>query len=146
MRRLHVHTHVDDVAASVTYYTRFFGQPPDVLKHDYAKWLLEDPRVNFAISNEAGHAPGIAHLGLQFDDRAEFEAFRQAPDRAALDRTNEDDTVCCYANSDKAWFTDPDKVDWETFFTFGAAETCRGVDDPERELRMPMTTHRVCCD
>ena len=140
MRRLHVHSHVTDVEASVAYYTRFFGKSPEVLKHDYAKWLLDDPRVNFAISNEAGHEAGIAHLGFQFDDKEDFETFRREPDRAPLDRENENDTVCCYANSDKAWFTDPDNVEWETFFTFGAAETYRGAD--EQELRMPMTTDR----
>lgn len=142
MRRLHVHSHVTDIEASIAYYSRFFGQEPDVRKHDYAKWLLDDPRVNFAISSECG-GPGIAHLGLQFDDKQEFEAFRKDPGRASLDRANEDDTVCCYANSDKAWFADPDNVEWETFFTFGAADTYHGDENPERELRMPIITHRA---
>ena len=144
MRRLHVHSHVTDVEASVAYYTRFFGKTPDVLKHDYAKWLLDDPRLNFAISDANGE-PTIAHLGFEFDDKQDFEAFRREPDRAPLDRENENDTVCCYANSDKAWFTDPDNVEWETFFTFGAAETFHGTgqddDGQQRERPMPMTTH-----
>lgn len=154
MRRLHVHSRVADLEASVAFYTRFFGQVPDVLEHDYAKWLLDDPRVNFAISNEPGHEPGIEHLGFDFDSKEDFEAFRRDPERAALDRENEDGIVCCYANSDKAWFTDPDNVEWETFFTFGASDTYHGPDDSETELRMPTITRRdsgrdagtACCD
>ena len=151
MKRLHVHSRVADVAASVAYYTKFFGQAPDVQKHDYARWLLDDPRVNFAISNEPGHAPGIEHLGFQFDTRAEFEAFRGAADRAPLGRTDEDGTTCCYANSDKAWFTDPDNVPWETFFTFGASDSYHALDTPSgapgKANGMPVMTHQAgaCC-
>lgn len=149
MKRLHIHSRVADVEASVAYYSRFFGQAPDVVKNDYAKWLLDDPQVNFAISNEPGHAPGIEHLGFHFDTKEEFEAFRGEADRAPLGRTDEDGTTCCYARSDKAWFTDPDNVPWETFFTFGAADTYHGLDTPTGAPGIPVMTHNkgaaACC-
>ncbi|MEP4380773.1 MAG: ArsI/CadI family heavy metal resistance metalloenzyme [Alphaproteobacteria bacterium] len=149
MKRLHVHSRVADVEASVAYYSKFFGQAPDVRKDDYAKWLLDDPQVNFAISNEPGHASGIEHLGFHFDTKEEFEAFRSEDARAPLGRTDEDGTTCCYANSDKAWFTDPDNVPWETFFTFGESDTYHGLDTPAGAAGMPDMTHQAsagtCC-
>jgi catechol 2,3-dioxygenase-like lactoylglutathione lyase family enzyme len=118
MKRLHVHVHVADLARSLRYYTTLFGADPTVVKPDYAKWMLEDPRVNFAISAQ-DRAPGLGHLGIQAEDRAELDgvaARLKAADVATLDQ---EATTCCYAKSDKAWSEDPDGIKWESFYTFG---------------------------
>lgn len=121
MKRMHVHVGVGDLDRSITFYSELFGARPTVTKPDYAKWMLEDPRVNFAISS--GHQPkqGIAHLGLQVDDAeelAQVSARLQAAERPVLEERS---TSCCYARSDKSWIADPDGVVWETFHTVGEA-------------------------
>jgi catechol 2,3-dioxygenase-like lactoylglutathione lyase family enzyme len=116
MKRFHVHISVDDLDRNVRFYTTVFGTSPTVLKPDYAKWMLEDPRINFAISKR-GVKPGVDHLGMQVESEAELNELRQqvaAAEIAALDQQN---TVCCYARSDKYWITDPQGVAWETFHT-----------------------------
>jgi catechol 2,3-dioxygenase-like lactoylglutathione lyase family enzyme len=116
MKRFHVHISVDDLDANVRFYSIVFGAPPTVLKPDYAKWMLDDPRINFAIS-QLGLKPGVDHLGVQVESEAELAALREqvaAAEIAALDQKN---TVCCYARSDKYWITDPQGVAWETFHT-----------------------------
>ena len=116
MKRFHVHVAVDDLDANVRFYSTVFGMPPAVLKEDYAKWMVEDPRVNFAISKR-GLKPGVDHLGLQVESDTELTALREqvaAAEIAALDQTN---AACCYARSDKYWITDPQGVAWETFHT-----------------------------
>jgi catechol 2,3-dioxygenase-like lactoylglutathione lyase family enzyme len=116
MKRFHVHISVDDLDRSVRFYTTVFGNSPTVLKPDYAKWMLDDPRINFAISKR-GLKPGVDHLGLQVESEAELSELRRqvaAAEIAALDQAN---TVCCYARSDKYWITDPQGVAWETFHT-----------------------------
>ena len=118
MKRLHVHISVADLPASVRFYAALFGAPPTVAHDDYAKWMLDDPRVNFAISSR-GAAPGLDHLGIQVetpDDLADAYARLRAADRPVLE---EGATTCCYARSDKAWITDPQGVAWETFLTHG---------------------------
>lgn len=118
MKRFHVHAHVQDLAASVAFYTRLFGTGPTRREADYAKWMLDDPRVNFAISTRGG-APGVDHLGIQVDDPAELaelEARARAADAPLLD---EGVTTCCYARSDKHWVTDPQGIAWEHFHTLG---------------------------
>ncbi|HEX6613812.1 MAG TPA: ArsI/CadI family heavy metal resistance metalloenzyme [Rhodanobacteraceae bacterium] len=122
MKRFHVHVNVADLHASIGFYSTLFGCEPSVRKPDYAKWMLEDPRVNFAISKR-GRAGGVDHLGLQADDGAELEeigARLVAADQVAL---AEKGTTCCYARSDKFWAEDPQGVRWETFHTFGEATT-----------------------
>jgi catechol 2,3-dioxygenase-like lactoylglutathione lyase family enzyme len=118
MKRMHVHVGVDDLAASTKFYSALFGTAPTVAKTDYAKWMLEDPRLNFAIS--AGHATrGIEHLGIQVendDELAEVYGRLRAADRPILD---EGATACCYAISTKSWIADPQGVIWETFLTNG---------------------------
>ena len=121
MKRLHVHVGVEDLDASVRFYSTLFGADPTVAKHDYAKWMLEDPRVNFAIS--AGHhaANGVEHLGIQVEsaeELAEVYGRLQAADRPVLE---EGATTCCYARSEKSWVADPDGLVWETFLTSGDA-------------------------
>ncbi len=120
MKRMHVHVGVDDLAQSLRFYSALFGTAPSVVKPDYAKWMLDDPRLNFAIS--AGHATrGIEHLGIQVEDESELaEVYGRlkAADRPVLD---EGATTCCYAKSSKRWIADPQGVVWETFLTQGDA-------------------------
>jgi catechol 2,3-dioxygenase-like lactoylglutathione lyase family enzyme len=120
MKRLHVHVSVNDLERSIGFYSTLFAAKPVVLKEDYAKWMLEDPRVNFAIST-GDRAAGIQHLGVQVDSEAELaEVYGRlrAADRPVLE---EGRTTCCYAESEKSWIADPDGVVWETFFTDGEA-------------------------
>jgi catechol 2,3-dioxygenase-like lactoylglutathione lyase family enzyme len=119
-QRFHVHLNVADLAASIRFYSALFATEPTVLKPDYAKWMLEDPRVNFAISN-TGRAPGIDHLGIQVDDEAGLATLGQRLDAAGGTVVPEDAAVCCYARSDKLWTEDPQGTRWETFHTFGDA-------------------------
>lgn len=122
MNRFHVHLNVTDLAASVRFYATLFAAEPTVLKDDYAKWMLEDPRVNFAISS-TGRAPGVDHLGLQVDSGDELAALGKRLDAAGGTVVPEAATVCCYAKSDKNWIEDPQGTRWETFHTFGEATT-----------------------
>ncbi|HJS04873.1 MAG TPA: ArsI/CadI family heavy metal resistance metalloenzyme [Variovorax sp.] len=116
MKRFHVHVHVDDLKASIAFYSKLFAAEPARVEADYAKWMLEDPRINFAISTRAG-APGIDHLGFQTDDAdelAELKARAESADMALLDQG---ETSCCYARSEKHWVTDPQGIAWEHFHT-----------------------------
>ena len=120
MKRFHVHVSVEDLAQSVRFYSTLFSTQPTVLKDDYAKWMLEDPRVNFAISTGSGEA-GISHLGIQAEDEGELAEVYERLSRADRPVIEEKDTTCCYARSDKQWVADPQGVPWETFFTHGEA-------------------------
>ncbi len=118
MKRFHVHLHVDDLTRNIHFYSRLFAAQPARVEGDYAKWMLEDPPVNFAISTR-GNQPGIDHLGFQTDDAEELAALKaraQAADMALLD---EGTTTCCYARSEKHWVTDPQGIAWEHFHTLG---------------------------
>ena len=122
MKRFHVHLHVSDLAASLAFYNKLFAAEPARVEADYAKWMLTDPPVNFAISTR-GAQPGLDHLGIQVDnadDLATLKAQAQAADMALLD---EGKTTCCYARSDKYWVTDPQGVAWEQFHTLGSIPT-----------------------
>src|SRR5438067_8255513 len=119
MKRFHVHIAVDDLAQSVRFYSTLFASEPTVLKPDYAKWMLEDPRVNFAISTGAGHGVGISHLGIQAEDEGELAEVYDRLAQAERPVVEEKATTCCYAQSDKQWIADPQGVAWETFFTYG---------------------------
>ena len=123
MKRLHVHVGVADLDRSITFYSTLFAAPPAVVKDDYAKWMLDDPRVNFAISANRHATAGIQHLGIQAESTAELgEVYGRlkAADRPVLE---EGRTTCCYARSEKSWIADPDGVTWETFYTEGEATT-----------------------
>lgn len=122
MNRFHVHLNVTDLEASIRFYSELFSAQPAVVKPDYAKWMLEDPRVNFAISN-TGRAPGIDHLGLQVESNEDLAAIGERLDRAGGTVVPEESTVCCYARSDKLWTEDPQGTRWETFHTKGEATT-----------------------
>ena len=128
MKRLHVHVGVENLDQSIQFYSTLFAAKPTVTKHDYAKWMLDDPRVNFAVSS--GNArTGIEHLGIQADGAEELgEVYRrlEAADRPVID---EGSTTCCYAKSEKSWIADPDGVLWEAFHTHGEATTYGGTVD-----------------
>jgi catechol 2,3-dioxygenase-like lactoylglutathione lyase family enzyme len=116
MKRFHVHVSVEKLEDSIRFYSALFGAPPSVVHPDYAKWMLDDPRVNFAIS-QRGRETGINHLGFQVESDTELKGMREqlaAADAGLLEQTN---AACCYALSDKYWATDPQGVAWETFHT-----------------------------
>lgn len=118
MKRFHVHAHVQDLRESIAFYSKMFAAEPARVEADYAKWMLEDPRINFAISTRGGK-PGVDHLGIQTDDAdelAELKSRAQAADMTLLD---EGETTCCYARSEKHWVTDPQGIAWEHFHTLG---------------------------
>jgi len=121
MKRLHVHVAVENLAEGVRFYTGLFGCEPTKLKADYAKWMLDDPRVNFAISAR-GAAPGLDHLGIQTETGEELDKLRQGIDAAGLTATGEGETTCCYAQSDKSWLQDPTGIAWEVYHTMAEAE------------------------
>ena len=125
MNRFHVHLNVADLDAGIRFYSTLFAAAPTVRKADYAKWMLEDPRVNFAISN-TGRAPGIDHLGIQVDEAAGLAELGRRLDAAGETTVPEDAAVCCYATSDKLWTEDPQGTRWETFHTTGEATTYYG--------------------
>jgi catechol 2,3-dioxygenase-like lactoylglutathione lyase family enzyme len=116
MKRFHVHLHVSDLAQSVAFYSRLFAAAPTRQEADYAKWMLDDPRVNFAISTR-GAEPGLDHLGFQVDEAEELDALKQRAAAADMPLLDEGATTCCYARSDKHWVTDPQGVAWEHFHT-----------------------------
>lgn len=127
MKRFHVHVNVTDLAASIRFYSKLFGAEPTRTEVDYAKWMLEDPRINFAISSRGGE-PGVDHLGLQTDDAAELGELKARSQAADLALTNEGATTCCYAQSEKHWITDPQGLAWEHFHTLGDIPTFRAGD------------------
>jgi catechol 2,3-dioxygenase-like lactoylglutathione lyase family enzyme len=116
MKRFHVHVSVDDLEASVRFYSSVFGVPPTVLKPDYAKWMLDDPRINFAISKQ-GLKAGVDHLGVQVESESELRQLRDQVASAEIIALDQKNALCCYARSDKYWVTDPQGVAWETFHT-----------------------------
>jgi catechol 2,3-dioxygenase-like lactoylglutathione lyase family enzyme len=141
MKRLHVHVAVDDLEKSIGFYSTLFGAAPTVLKVDYAKWMLDDPRVNFAISDRA-RVTGVDHLGIQVESGAELTELAERLRAAGEVTRDQEATTCCYARSDKAWVNDPSGVRWETFHTFGEAVTY-GEDEPDAALAgMPQA---ACC-
>jgi catechol 2,3-dioxygenase-like lactoylglutathione lyase family enzyme len=118
MKRIHVNVSVTDLAASIDFYSTLFDAPPKVHKQDYAKWMLDDPRVNFSITTR-GERKGIDHLGIQVEDDAELGEVYARLKSADAPTIEEGETTCCYANSEKNWIFDPDAVAWETFLTRG---------------------------
>jgi catechol 2,3-dioxygenase-like lactoylglutathione lyase family enzyme len=122
MMRFHVHAHVDDLQASVAFYSKMFAAEPARLEADYAKWVLEDPRVNFAISTRGGK-PGVDHLGLQTDSEEELQELKARAQAAEMAVLDEGETTCCYARSEKHWVTDPQGIAWEHFHTLDSIPT-----------------------
>lgn len=126
MKRFHVHVSVENVADSIRFYRTLFAAEPAVVRDDYAKWMLDDPRVNFAISKRGG-AAGIRHLGIQVENGAELADVYSRLKKAEAPVVEEGATTCCYAESEKSWIADPQGVQWETFLTTGES-TVYGTD------------------
>ena len=118
MKRFHVHAHVADLSASIAFYSKMFAAEPTRIESDYAKWMLDDPRINFAISTR-GAAVGIDHLGIQTDTEEELATLKAQAEAADLTLLDAGETSCCYARSDKYWLTDPQGIAWEQFRTLG---------------------------
>ena len=135
MKRLHVHVTVKDLDESIGFYSTLFGATPTVTESDYAKWMLDDPSVNFAISERCGVTPGLSHLGIQVDEESELSELSERLDQKAAQ--------CCYAEGDKAWISDPQNIAWETFRTFGQITTY-GKDRVQRE-ELSAESGTVCC-
>ena len=118
MKRFHVHAHVDDLQASIAFYSKLFAAEPARVESDYAKWMLEDPRINFAISTR-GSKPGVDHFGIQTDTAEELVAMKAQAEAADMTLLDVGETTCCYARSDKHWLTDPQGIAWEQFHSLG---------------------------
>jgi Glyoxalase/Bleomycin resistance protein/Dioxygenase superfamily len=149
MKRMHVHVAVDDLTVSIKFYSALFAAEPSVVKSDYAKWMLDDPRVNFAISAR-GRAPGLDHLGIQVrtgDELNEVYARLHQADGTVIEQGQTD---CCYARSEKSWIDDPSGIAWETFLTLGEI-TDYGDGSGERGARIakaadtPIDQPKACC-
>lgn len=143
MKRLHLHVSVPDLAQSIQFYESLFGAPASVVKDDYAKWMLEDPRVNFVIS-QRGRIAGLDHVGVQVDSRAELDELAGRLKAAGAQTFDQEATACCYARSDKSWVADPAGLRWETFFTHGDA-THYGEDPQAATPEPALVAASGCC-
>jgi len=145
IKRLHIHVSVPNIDQAIAFYSTLFDAPPVVVKDDYAKWMLDDPRVNLAISSRA-RGVGIDHVGIQVDAPDELAALATRLKAAGNATFDQEATTCCYANSDKSWVTDTAGVRWETFFTHGEA-TSYGEDEvlPERSSSACCAPKAACC-
>jgi catechol 2,3-dioxygenase-like lactoylglutathione lyase family enzyme len=119
MKRFHVHVHVTDLARNIDFYSKMFGAEPARVEADYAKWMLDEPAVNFAISTRGQGEPGLDHFGIQVDNDADLIALKSRAEAADLALINEGETSCCYAQSNKHWVIDPQGLPWEHFQTLG---------------------------
>jgi predicted lactoylglutathione lyase len=140
MKCLHVHVAVNDLQSSVAFYSALFAAQPTIIKTDYAKWLLDDPRVNFAISTR-GRQPGLDHLGIQVESRDELHEVYTRLRQAGGTIVEQGQTSCCYAKSEKSWIDDPAGIAWETFHTTGES-TDYGDGSGER---VPRVVHEKSC-
>ncbi len=125
MKRFHIHVGVQDIQKSVAFYSTLFGQKPAKVKDDYAKWMLEDPRINFAISTRVKEG-GVDHLGIQGDESSELAEITERLKKADLGVYDEGESTCCYAESTKAWVKDPAGIPWEAYHTMADAELFNG--------------------
>ena len=135
MKRLHIHLGVKKLEESIRFYSDLFGQEPEKVKEDYAKWMLDDPRINFAISTRSAQK-GVDHLGLQLDSADELGEARKNLERAGIPSAAEGQTTCCYAVSDKSWTLDPQGVPWEIYHT---------MEDAEVYSEAPKAGQSACC-
>jgi predicted enzyme related to lactoylglutathione lyase len=142
MKRIHVHVGVEDLPNAIEFYSALFATQPTVVKADYAKWMLDDPRVNFAISTR-GKEPGLDHLGIQVESKDELANVYARLRQAGGTIIEQGQTTCCYAKSEKSWIDDPAGISWETFFTTGES-TQYGDGSGEREARV--AHQKVCCE
>jgi len=135
MKRMHVHVGVKNIDEAVTFYSALFGAEPNKKMPDYAKWMLDDPKLNFAVSTRSGKE-GVDHLGIQVENEAELSEMRKRISQAEIDVIDEGETVCCYAESDKSWVQDPAGIAWEAYQTMGDAQLFSAKDD---------NTQSACC-
>lgn len=142
MKRLHVHVSVEDLSRSIGFYSALFASEPSVVKPDYAKWMLEDPRVNFAISTR-GRTPGLDHLGIQVETGDELQEVYARLRQAGGDIIEQGQTACCYAKSEKSWIDDPAGIAWETFHTIGES-TDYGDGSGENRARVAHEQPSAC--
>lgn len=141
MKRLHLHVSVEDLSQSIRFYETLFGAAPSVLQSDYAKWMLEDPRVNFAISQRGGARFGVDHVGVQTDTSEELAELSTRLKAAGATTFDEAGANCCYARSDKTWVADPSGLKWETFHTLGEITTYGEDVGPD----LGMNAASACC-
>ncbi|HEU5293864.1 MAG TPA: ArsI/CadI family heavy metal resistance metalloenzyme [Burkholderiaceae bacterium] len=158
MKRFHVHVHVQDLQASIAFYSKMFAAQPTRVESDYAKWMLEDPRINFAISTRGGKL-GVDHLGIQTDTEEELVALKAQAEAADLTLQDVGETTCCYARSDKYWVTDPQGIPWEQFHTLHSIPTfsestpaakestacCAGDAPRGKPVGIPVKSATSCC-
>jgi lactoylglutathione lyase len=159
MKRFHVHAHVEDLQRSIAFYTKMFGAEPTRVESDYAKWMLEDPRLNFAISTR-GSKPGVDHLGIQTDTEEELAELKARARAADLSIADEGETTCCYARSEKHWLTDPQGIAWEHYHTLGdipvfsqkqadaaadASPCCAPRAPRGKPVGIPVASSKSCC-
>jgi predicted enzyme related to lactoylglutathione lyase len=143
MKRLHVHVSVADIPHSIGFYSALFAAKPAVVKSDYAKWMLDDPRVNFAISTR-GREPGLDHLGIQVENTDELHEVYARLREAGGNIIEQGQTMCCYAKSEKSWIDDPAGIAWETFHTTGES-TVYGDGTGENSARIAHEKATACC-
>ena len=141
MKRMHVHVAVENLEHAIDFYSALFATEPAVIRADYAKWMLDDPRVNFAISTR-GRTPGLDHLGIQVEDKAELNEVYARLHRSGGNVIEQGQTTCCYAKSEKSWIDDPAGIAWETFLTTGES-TDYGDGSGERVARV--ANAKACC-
>ncbi|MGI9624903.1 MAG: VOC family protein [Acidimicrobiales bacterium] len=122
MKRMHFGLSVSNLDESVQFYSRLFGVAPTLERSDYAKWMLDDPYINFSVCSNSNEPPGVSHLGIQLETNAELELLRQEWDSRGLSRADQDDLVCGYQSQDKSWVYDPEQVPWEAFVTHGVTD------------------------
>ena len=158
MTRFHVHVHVDNLDKSIAFYSKLFAADPTRRESDYAKWMLDDPRINFAISTR-GAKPGVDHLGIQTDDAAELAELKSRAEAADMALVDEGETTCCYAHSEKHWVTDPQGIAWEQFHTLGdipvfsqktaepppQASACCAPTQRGKPVGIPVKSSSSCC-
>lgn len=145
MKRLHVHVGVNDLDQSIQFYSNLFAAEPTVTKSDYAKWMLDDPRVNFAISVRPAGATGVRHLGIQVESQDELAEVYTRLEAADAPVFEEGQTTCCYAKSEKSWINDPQGVAWETFHTTGESTTYGGGVESAAPESHAATKPPECC-
>ena len=143
MKRMHVHVSVESIDPAITFYSTLFAAKPSVVKPDYAKWMLEDPRVNFAISTR-GREPGLDHLGIQVENADELHEVYARLREAGGNIIEQGQTTCCYAQSEKSWIDDPAGIAWETFHTTGES-TVYGDGTGENRARIAHEKQVACC-
>ena len=145
MSRFHIHIAVNNLPENIRFYSAMFGTQPTVEKSDYAKWALDNPAINFAISTR-GKQPGLDHVGIQADDDSELKTIQHRLAQANIAGVSQENTACCYAKSDKYWSVDPQGIAWESFHTLNEIPTFNDGEQPQTSgCCIPVQTQTPCC-